>query len=293
MAVSNTFLNGASNVVRSILGNLGGLVNGQNPPTQPQIGNLIGFNIPAAPLVSTRDYFLSQLNSWVSTPSLQSQWIAIIDRFPPALNSAILKNLERTVGNNNAFEINAAKTILTSYPFQYVTGCIFCNSFEMPEEKYTVETATLRNNRGFIPGVLGGARASYADTPLVLGFYDNNTSFMDFIIRPWVMLASHYGHVTRRDARYSVKCNITLLSYSKTYANISMVPRKVFTFFNCVPTTVSRQNYEYDEPNEVKSYTANFSFTNYTIQNNMYLPLPGIINSIRSNQPFFSNPLTF
>ena len=56
---------------------------------------------------------------------------------------------------------------------------------------------------------------------------------------------------------------------------------------------VTRQEYSYEEPNEVKSYTTNFSFTNYTIQNNMYLPIKGIIDSVNAGQPFFSNPFTF
>jgi len=292
MAVSNTLLNPITNAVRSVLGNAAGLLNGQNPLTQPQIARLIGFNIPAAPLVSTRDYFLTQLQSWISTPSLQSQWIAIIDRFPPALTTSILQNLERTAGNNNAYDINTAKLALTLYPFQYVTGCLFCNSFEAPEEKYNVMDAELKNNRGFIPGVVGSNRSGYANVPLILGFYDNNTTFTDFIIRPWVMLASHYGHVTRKDPKYSVKCNITLMSFSKTFNNVSMVPRKVFTFYNCVPTNVTRQEYTYEEPTSVKSYTANFSFTNYTIQNNMYLPIKGIIDSINAGQPFFPSPFT-
>lgn len=293
MAVSNTILNPIKQVLNSALGNVTGLVNGQNPATQPQIARLIGFNIPAAPLVSTRDYFLTQLQSWISTPSLQSQWIAIIDRFPPKLSTGILQNLERTAGNRNAYDINTAKLALTLYPFQYVTGCLFCNSFEMPEESCTVEEATVANNRGFIPGVLGGKRRGYSETQLVLGFYDNNTTFTDVIIRPWVMLAGHYGHVTRKDPAFSVKCNITLLSFSKTFNDVSMVPRKVFTFYNCVPTTISRQEYNYTEPNEVKSYTANFSFTNYTVQSNMYLPIKGIIDSVNAGQPFFSNPFTF
>jgi hypothetical protein len=97
------------------------------------------------------------------------------------------------------------------------------------------------------------------------------------------MLASHYGHVTRKDSRYKIKTNITLLSFGKTYQNISQIPRKVFRFYNCVPTTVARQNYEYEEPGSVTSYTANFSFTNYTVENSMYLPIPQIIATAKSS----------
>jgi len=287
-------INGAlSNAVNSLLGNAGGLINGQNPSIQPQIASLIGFNIPATPLISTRDYFLTQLQSWVSTPTLQSQWIALIDRFPPALNAAILKKLEQTGSNSNAYNIDIAKLLLTSYPFQRVAGCIFCNSFEVPQESCSVESAAIENNRGFIPGVISGNRASYAENPINMGFIDTNSSFVDLILRPWVMLASHYGHVTRKDPKYSVKCNITLLCYGKTYMNVSMIPKKVFRFYNCVPTTIPRQDLGYEEPGTVTSHTVNFSYTNYTVEDNLYLPLPQIIDSAKSNTPFLPNPTTF
>lgn len=274
--------NAISDAVRAVLGSFGGLVNGTNPISQPQIAQFVGINIPGVPLVSTRDYFLTQLDSWITTPSLQSQWIAVIESFPSALASSIIRNLERTGGSGLAYNIDLVKTLLTSFAFQRVIGCIFCNGFEMPEESYSLETAILDNNRGFIPGVISGNRSSYALNPLTLQFYDNNTSFVDNIIRPWVMLASHYGHVTRSDPFYKVSTNITLLSYSKTYQNVSMIPRKVFRFFNCVPTQVAPQEYDYDEPNSVGTSSARFSFTNYTVENGLYLPLPQIISSINS-----------
>jgi hypothetical protein len=276
MAINNA----VSDALRAVLGSLGGIVNGTNPLAQPQIGQFVGINIPGVPLVSTRDYFLAQLNSWVSTPALQSQWIAVIESFPTALASSIIRNLERTAGSSLAWNIDIAKTLLTSFALQRVIGCVFCNGFEMPQEMCNVGTAVLENNRGFIPGIISGDRTSYADNLISIKFLDNNTSFIDNIIRPWVILASHYGHVTRKDSRFKITTNITLLSYAKTFQNISMIPRKVFRFYNCVPVQVSSQDFEYEEPNTTSSGTARFSYTNYTIENGLYLPLPQIIAAI-------------
>lgn len=272
--------NALSEAQRSILGIFGGAVNGTNPITNPTIGSFFGVNIPGTPLISTRDYFLTQLNSWVTTPSLQSQWIAVIESFPAALASSIIRNLERTGGSSTAYNLDLAKTLLTSFALQRVAGCIFCKRFEMPQEYCTVETATLPNNRGFIPGVISGSRQSYAENLIAMDFYDNNTSFIDNIIRPWVMLASHYGHVTRKNAAYKIKTNITILSYAKTFQNVSMIPKKVFRFYNCVPVSVNSETFEYDEPNTTGTGTARFSFTNYTIENGLYLPLPQIISAV-------------
>jgi len=269
-----------TNSGESFLSNARGLLNGTNPLVQPQIAQIAGINLPATPLISTRDYFLAQLNSWFTTPSLVSQWICVIDAYPPALNSNILRNLERTAGNYNAYDINVAKALLTSYPLQRVAGCIFANEVQIPGESYSVESIAIENNRGFIPGLASGARTSYSDG-LQIGFYESNTSFVDMVLRPWVMLASHYGFITRKDPKYRIKCNITMLFYSKTFQNVSMIPRKVFRFYNCVPTKIAVQNFNYAEKAETTSNSVNFAFTNYTVENNLYLPLPQIISSAK------------
>lgn len=275
--------NALSNALQSLVGNFAGGFNGTNPLTQFQIGQVLGVNIPGVPIISSRDYFLAQLNSWVSTPALQSQWILLIDSFPPALNSGMLQNLERTGGVNAAYDINAARTILTMYPFTNVAGCIFANTVQIPSESYAVENASVENNRGFIPGIISSNREGYAGKPLEVGFLETNTSFIDNVMRPWVMLASHLGHVTRKDPKYSVKTNISVYFYSKTFQNLNMIPRKVFRFYNCVPTMVQQQLFDYEEKTTVPGYTVNFSYTNYTIENNLYLPLPQLITTIKNN----------
>ena len=260
--------------------NLSNAINALNNFNASKI--LIGGNVNPIPLVSPRDYFLTQLNSWVSTPSLKSQWICIIDNYPKAIYGPLIRNLERTGGDSTAYDVSLAKSLLTSFPLQRVVGCVFANEVQIPEESYRIESAPIsnNNNRGFIPGIIAGSRNSYDSSPLVIKFYESNLSFLDFVIRPWVMLASHYGHVTRKTNDYSVKCNITLLWYGKTYQNINQIPRKIFKYYNCVPYQVSQQTYDYEEANTPLGFSVNFSYTNYTVSNNLYIPLPQIISSI-------------
>ena len=283
MSLSNALSNAANSLLGSFVNSLRGVGNGTNPLIQPQVGNLLGINIPATPLISTRDYFLAQLNTWVTTPSLQSQWICVIDAYPQMLNSSIMRNLERTAGINQAYDIDLAKALLTSYPLQRVAGCIFVNVATVPQESFTVENATLDNNRGFIPGIVGSNREGYAGKPLTLSFLETNTSFVDFVLRPWTILASHYGLVRRKDERFNITCNIILMYYAKTYQNVSMIPRKIFRYYNCVPTTITQQQVDYVEKNETTSFDVNFAYTNYTVENNLYFPLPQIIKSITTN----------
>lgn len=261
------------------------IVNGTNPLSQPQATSLFGFNIPGVPLISTRDYFLLQLQSWLTSVPLQSQWIALIDTFPARLNTEFLQTLERTDGGKKGYDISIAKTLLTSYPFQKVIGCLFAQSALVPGERFSIEGANIgnsSNNRGFIPGIVAKGRSGYENAPLSLNFLETNTSFLDFVFRPWIMAVSHLGLVTRPDLIDKVTCNITLMNYTRSYQNVSQIPRKVFTFYNCAPTEILQQSWGYDEPGSAPVNTVNFAYTNYTIENSMYLPLADIITTVQN-----------
>jgi len=218
---------------------------------------------------------------------LQTQWIAVIDSFPHSLRSSILQGLERNDGARRGYDIDQAKTLLTSFPFQKVIGCVFAQGAQVPGERCVVSDIGVENNRGFIPGIISETRAGYAYDPLRLKFLETNTSFIDFIMRPWVMLASHYGYVAYPGDRpgqksfFNVKTNITLLCYTRSYQNVSQIPRKVFTFYNCVPNQINNFQLDYGrEPDAATGYEVNFSYTNYAIENSMYFPLADIINNV-------------
>jgi hypothetical protein len=281
--------NPLTNAFEGLTNNAIGIGSGTNPLSQPQITNVLGFNIPGVPLISTRDYFLLQLQSWLTSIPLQSQWIAVIDSFPRLLNTNILQQLERVDGAKKGYDIDQAKTLLTSFPFQKVIGCVFAQTALIPQESFSVGDITIGSSgksRGFIPGIMAENRMGYAGNPLRLGFLETNTSIVDNVFRPWVMLANHLGLVAypgdtpgQKDIR-NVKSNITLLCYTRSYQNISQIPRKVFRFYNCVPTVVNNINLSYDEPNAATIYDVNFTYTNYTIENSMYFPLADIINTV-------------
>jgi len=74
---------------------------------------------------------------------------------------------------------------------------------------------------------------------------------------------------------------ISILQFTRSYQKLSQIPRKIWTFYNCFPISVSNQNLTYDaEGMEINS--TSWSYSNYAIQNNLYLPLPDIINKISS-----------
>lgn len=249
---------------------------------QPNI-NLLGVNIPAVPLISFRDYFLATMESWVTSLPLRTQYVAFFDTFPAGLNTNFIQTLEPTDASKKNFDINGAKKVLTSYPLQGIVGCIFLQGADIPGENLTGDSARIDNNRGFIQGSILQGREAYASNNLTLQFRETNTSFVDMIMRPWLILASHAGYVARkRTDPLNCKTNITLVQYTRSYQKISQIPRKVWHFYNCVPLNVSTRNLSYDSES-MESYNVSFLYDNYGIENNLYLPLPDIITRISKN----------
>lgn len=273
-----------TNAIRGLGSNVSGLLNGNNPLSQPQITNIFGFTVPGTPLISTRDFFLSQMESWFTAIPMRTQWMLLIQGYPQLLQTEVVHSLEDKVGNYNNFDINQAVSILKSYPLNKVIGCVFAQGINIPSaQKLSTSKNKIFNDkqRGFTPGQISEGRESFEN--LTIQFRETNTSFVDFVVRPWSMLSSHFGFVAREQSDLrDVSTTISILQFTRSYQKISQIPRKIWTFYNCFPVSVSNQNLTYDkEDMEVNS--TEWTYSNYSIQNNLYLPLPDIINKISSS----------
>ena len=272
-----------SSAIRGLGKNVSGLLTGQNPLAQPQITSVFGFSVPGVPLISTRDFFLSQMESWFSAVPLRTQWMLLIQGYPALLQTQVVHSLERYEGNYNNFDISQAVSILKSYPLNRVIGCVFAQGINIPSGQ-TLDTQKDKifgdKQRGFLPGQISTGKNTFDN--LTIQFRETNTSFVDFVVRPWSMLSSHFGFVAREpgDLR-DMKTNITILQYARSYQKISQIPRKIWTFYNCYPVSVDNKNLTYDAE-AMDIHSTQWAFSNYAVQNNLYLPLPDIINKIAS-----------
>jgi len=277
--VNNPF----TNAIRGLGENASGLLTGTNPLSQPQITSVFGFTVPGTPLISTRDFFLSQMESWFTTIPLRTQWMLLIQGYPQLLQTEVVQSLEDRAGNYNNFDINQAVSILKSYPLNKVIGCVFAQGIDIPSmQKLSTSKTKVFNDkqRGFIPGQISEGKNSFDN--LTIQFRETNTSFVDFVVRPWSMLSSHFGFVARQqgDLR-DVSTTISILQFTRSYQKLSQIPRKIWTFYNCFPVSVGNQNLTYDQE-AMDINTSEWTYSNYTVQNNLYLPLPDIINKIAS-----------
>lgn len=285
-----SFANALSDAASSIGDNIKGVANGSNPLFAPQVANLFGFNIPGIPLISARDYFLVQMESWFTSIPLTTQWVVLINEFPKCINTSLMQSLERTNGDKKGFDVDKAKSILASFPLQKVTGCLFAQGFDIPTDEFSVDYLNIENNRGFTPGVIAKERQNPG--LLSLDFLETNTSFTDFVIRPWVIAGSHFGFVAR-DPRIrgeklkNVKTTVTILQYTRSLQKVSMIPNKVWHFYNCAPINVGNRSGTYDT--EAFTVGRNFMqtkwiYSHYTVENSLFFPLPTIIDRISKGQ---------
>jgi len=277
--VNNPF----TDVIRGVGQNASGLLTGQNPLAQPSITSVFGFTVPGTPLISTRDFFLTQMESWFTSIPLRTQWMLLIQGYPQLLQTQVVQSLEDRQGNVNNFDISQAVNILKSYPLNKVIGCVFAQGVNIPSaQNLSVSKNKIFGDkqRGFIPGQVSEGKNTFDN--LTIQFRETNTSFADFVVRPWSMLSSHFGFVARPAGDYrDMSTTISILHFTRSYQKLSQIPRKIWTFYNCFPISVSNQNLTYDTES-MEMNTTQWSYSNYAVQNNLYLPLPDIINKISS-----------
>jgi len=237
-----------------------------------------------------RNHFHDVLNMWDASIPNRNLWIVYIEKFPIALvtevggRSLVNKlDLQGTgLGGGNPVKWKSAKNnkTLQRYEFQRSpAGCTFAQGVVLPTEGYNVQTISPKNHRGLIPGLIAGTRADFV--PLRIQFRETNTSFVDNIVRPWVILGSHYGFVARGpDDVKNIKSTIHVYQLGKTLAQTSNVHRKVFSFYNCVPTTVSSAELTYDVDTQMDMFDTSWAYTHYATEQLPDLPLQLVIDQI-------------
>ena len=235
-----------------------------------------------------RDVVLQQLTTvWNTAIPMSTQWLVLIDTFPASLTTSILQGLERHDGDKSGFDIDAAKKILTNYDNQQLVGCWFAHEVTIPSEQFNVEGIAVANNRGFLPGVLGSNRTAEAPS-LNIVFKETTTSFIDFVIRPWVILGAHFGLTARpgdnsgaKDPK-NVKTTVRVIEYTRSIAGAAMLPRKEWVFQNCVPYNVSEQTLDY-ETEKLQTFRTLWTYSNYTV--GTPISLDSIAKELNSTKP--------
>ena len=225
-------------------------------------------------LIDYRNVFHTQLTeNWNFHTPNRSLWYVVINGFPIALHPEIIKQLEKTTvdgysqtNNHHETEVEYANIVGKGAPIpghnnlltqtsplqnlhngKQMTGCLFAQGCQIPQESMGYSRTPVNQGRGFIPGVVAQQRNEF--NPLVLEFRETNTSFVDVVLRPWIVLASHYGLVTYPEDQFAknIKTHIDIYQLALGHNRYAgHVVRKKFSFFNCVPFQIAQQSATHD-----------------------------------------------
>jgi hypothetical protein len=218
---------------------------------------------------SSYEYYLSEiLGSWAGNPILPSQWLVLFHfNTLPLLAQNFENALSRKEYGQNWKLSSKTRNKLISDTFQYsldsMVGCAFAKQVNTPRETLAAQNRGLAYG-GYMAPATSDTRASYDN--LTIDFLETNGSFVDFFIRPWLILSSYYGLVARGvNSPKNVKCGqVDVFFYAKTGPYTSMVPRKIFSYKNVVPIGVGQETYSH-QADALKIQKVNFVYDKYSI----------------------------
>ena len=199
---------------------------------------------------------------------LGSNFFIRIETIPRAVQQPI-DYFEPGRPGGNGWNISAATNNLLNFSQKNgETGaCLFANGITPPVESVSVSRVGMQAAYDdFSGGLLDGVvtRSRKQQEPVAISFLETDQSFIDFVIRPWVVFTSHLGLIARHpDSMDNIKTTITAIFFSTHGSGVT--PRKVFKFFDCAPVSIDTATaYDYGA-NAVNTIKTSWAYNHYSL----------------------------
>lgn len=243
-----------------------------NNPLQGNPGVFSNFGAP-------HRRFLDSLSEYAASIPIKSFWV-IQFNIPLLISEEIIRNYSEHFTNNDI-----AKKELSNDKFIRNIGVIFCRSFNFTGESNNSAVPEM-DVRGFRSVPYAGGRNSNIFSNLRISFYESSVSFIDHIIRPWVILMSYYSTIARdngipqnnliADLKQDITCHLmtrTGVGQVDNNTENSAIPnfnnpvavRKTIIFRNCFPKDMGNAEYTQLDINSLETVDATFCYTNYEV----------------------------
>jgi hypothetical protein len=144
-------------------------------------------------------------------------------------------------------------------------ACIFSNGISLPQESYSTQREG-NNNAGIVQGVVSSSRRQ--QEVLQTTFLETNQSFIDFVMRTWIILGSHYGLIARNSPATNIKTTMTAIFYDRFLQNKA---RKVYRFYGCVPVAIVNSGYATHDfgTSKIDPAKIEWVYNYYTVSNSL------------------------
>jgi hypothetical protein len=196
---------------------------------------------------SPYQYYLEVISKWPTAIAPESQWFMYFDiQTVGTLKnnvSELLKKYDSGSGSDTVWNIpqSTISTLISKenqYSAESLIGCVFAREARVPSDGLTAGNIGL-DYGGYQAPATAGKRDQYGKLHIV--FTETNSSFIDFVIRPWIIATSYFGLIARNpNSQKNVKCNYVDVVYlAKTGSFNPSIPRKVVRFFGVAPVKMS------------------------------------------------------
>jgi hypothetical protein len=212
-------------------------------------------------------YFLEQyLSKPASALPKNALWVVDFENIEE-IKPAILRTAELEPGRNSSGDgwdiTNGVSRIIDGYLKTPRKGCLFAQAVSVPGESFVANPEGIQQ-QNLIRTTVGGGRDPY--TGLQMTFIDTNVSFVDSVIRPWVLTTARLGLKARSrpDQRYRIDLVVYKLGvYSQT------TPPEIlqkYTFRGVCPISVSSEEFNYIAATSPINREVTFNFHYYTFE---------------------------
>lgn len=208
-------------------------------------------------------FFESFLSRPASALPKGAQWVVDFEGLNQVKN-AILKTAQLEPGNG--WDIEAGLNALINDNNYNRKGCLFCQAVSIPGEQAIANPEGIQKNQ-FIRTATGDGRSDYTPTGLRMVFLDTNVSFVDNVIRPWVITTARLGMIARK-GNNNYRQDISVYKIGVLTPNTPPYILQKYTFKGVCPIDVSAEEYNYTPTNAPVNREATFLFHYYTLETN-------------------------
>lgn len=208
-------------------------------------------------------YFNSFIAQRYNSIPYSTQWMMHVN-IPLSITSN-LRNIDTEMWNINYGQ----QAILNSVGAgtNHVHGNIFAQSVTVPGEKLEVTRV----------GIESGFRGGFNTTPIInsradpetvnISFLETTYSFLDLVIRPWIIQVGHQGLVPiSDDPKDSIKSTMWVMFFDRGDIKTNTPPkiRKMWKFNNVFPISCDSDTTDFQK-NQITTLATQWMYTHYTI----------------------------
>jgi hypothetical protein len=209
------------------------------------------------------------LSEYLSKPAYAlpkgAQWVVDFNNLE-SVQKAIIKTAEYEPGKWD-IETGLDLLIKKNTSSQGYRGCLFCQAVYIPGESAVANPEGIQKNH-YIATTTGDGRGYYSPTGLRMTFLETNVSFVENIIRPWVVTTSRLGMIARPPGITNYRQDITVYKLGVISQKEQPFILQQYDFYGVCPIEVSSEEYNYSTSTAAVLREATFVYHYYKLQTN-------------------------